>query len=401
MQLHIARFQNDLRELFWLTSMEHWFFNDIISFFVSILFAGIVIPQILHIAFRKQLFDKVDDRKIHKTAVPRLGGLAFFPSILFSFAVVIGFNLKYYGWDSAEESLQVSSSLVFLICAVLVMYAVGIADDLVGVKYTAKFVFQILSAVFIVFSGIYIENFFGFLWIHGIDDWIGWIVTGFMVLYVVNSINLIDGIDGLASGLSALAFIFYAIIFYYSDQMVYSLLSCASAGTLLPFFYYNVFGKTNKHKKIFMGDTGSLTIGMILVFCALGMLHMGQVVVTEIYNPVILGISPLVIPLFDSIRVSVNRISHRRNPFKPDKTHIHHRLMSLGFSQRYTLCIIMVASMIYIIINMFLSHYINPTFIIIADAVIWIVANLFIKKSLAQKQIQIITEKNKAYGTKR
>ena len=372
--------------------MEHWFFNDIISFFVSILFAGIVIPQILNIAFRKLLFDQVDGRKVHKGIVPRLGGLAFFPSILFSFAVVIGFNLKYYGWDSAEESMQTTISFVFLICSVLVMYAVGIADDLLGVKYSAKFFFQIISAILIVFSGVYIRDFFSFLWIHQIDDWIGWILTGFMVLYIVNAINLIDGIDGLASGLSALAFIFYAIVFYYSDQMVYSMLACASAGTLLPFFYYNVFGKTDSHKKIFMGDTGSLTIGIILAFCALGMLHLGQSIVALEYNPVILGLSPLIIPLFDVVRVFLNRIARHQNPFKPDKTHIHHRLLALGFSQKVTLSFIMIWAMFYNIINMVLAHYINPTFVIISDVAIWVVINLIItsyisKNSLSEKSL--------------
>lgn len=373
------------QESFGVSNMEHWIFNNIISFFVAVLFAGIIIPQILRVAYRKRLFDEVDDRKVHQGVVPRLGGISFFPSILFSFAVVIGFNLKYWGWDASVENLQVSSSFIFLICAVLLMYLVGILDDILGVRYLAKFVVQILASVFIVFSGVYIDNFFGFLWIHHIYPWIGWIVTTFMVVYVVNSINLIDGIDGLASGISALAFIYYGIIFFFAGEVVYSLLSFAGAGTLIPFFYYNVFGNARSHKKIFMGDTGSLTIGIILVFCAIGMLHLGKVPVGLDYNPVILGISPLLIPLLDAARVFINRVRKRRNPFKPDKTHIHHKLLALGFSQRVTLSIIMVWAMFYIVINMFLSSYINPSYIILADIAVWILGNLLISKRIKKK----------------
>lgn len=370
--------------------MEHWFFNDIIAFFVSIFFAGIIIPQILNLAFKKQLFDKVDERKIHQGVVPRLGGLAFFPTILFSVSIVVGFNLKYYGWDIDHEGINTCMSLIFLICAVLIMYMIGIADDILGVRYQVKFIFQLLAAVLIVISGDYIDDFFGFLWIHNLYDWIGWIITGFMVLYIVNAINLIDGIDGLASGLSVVAFVFYAIIFYNGGEMMYSLVACAAAGTLLPFFYYNVFGKTQNHKKIFMGDTGSLTIGIILAFCSIGNLYLGGSEIAQVYNPVILGLSPLIIPLFDVVRVFINRISRHKNPFKPDKTHIHHRLLEMNLSQRVVLSVIVVWSMFYIIINMLLSHYINPTYIIVIDIAIWIIVNVVISHYISRiKKLKI------------
>ena len=373
--------------------MEHWFFNDIITFFISIILAALIIPQILRVAFRRQLFDSIDGRKIHNGSVPRLGGISFFPSILLAFSAVLGFSLKYYGWDSSEDSNLISRSLCFLICAVLLMYAVGIADDVKGVRYPVKFIFQIVGAIFIVFSGVIIDDFYGFLWIHRIDSWIGWIVTAFMVLYVVNATNLIDGIDGLASGISALAFIFYAIIFYNAGSVLYSMLACAAAGTMLPFFYYNLFWNTRKGTKIFMGDTGSLTIGMLLVFCAIGMLHLDETFVAKEFNPVILGLSPLLIPLFDLVRVFINRVVHRQNPFQPDKTHIHHRLMSLGLPQRIVLSVIMVWSMIYIVVNMVLCRYINPTFVLIADIAIWIIANLIIKRYISLRNKELSTAK--------
>lgn len=369
--------------------MESWIANDIIAFFISLFLAGIIIPQILLIAFRKKLFDEVDERKIHKGVVPRLGGIAFFPSILFSFALVVGINLKYFGWEVAGIYFDSVVPFYFMICSVLLMFLVGIADDLIGVRYMAKFAVQILAAALIVFSGTYIDNFYEFIWIGPIYNWIGWIVTGFMVVFVVNAINLIDGIDGLASGLSTVAFIFYAIIFFFAGKYAYSMLAAASAGTLLPFFYYNVFGQANKQKKIFMGDTGALTTGMILIFCAIGMLHLGDVELAKDYNPVILGLSPLVIPLFDVVRVYIHRVIRHHNPFLPDKSHIHHKLLALGLNQRVALTIIMLWSMFFIIINMLLSEYINPTFIILSDVAVWVCVNIALTKTISHREAKL------------
>lgn len=370
--------------------MQNFILNDIIAFFISLFLAGIIIPQILLIAFRKKLFDNVDERKIHKGIVPRLGGIAFFPSILFSVALVVGFTLKH---NPVEEvnAVYINNMVpfYFMVCAVLLMFLVGIADDLIGVRYMAKFVVQIVASILIVCSGTYIDNFFGFLWIHSIYDWIGWLATAFMVVFVVNAINLIDGIDGLASGLSTVAFVFYAIIFYFAGEYAYSMLAAAGAGTLLPFFYYNVFGEAVKQKKIFMGDTGALTTGMILIFCAIEMLHIGDIPVATDYNPVILGISPLIIPLFDVVRVYIHRVIRHHNPFLPDKSHIHHKLLALGFNQRVALIVIMLWSMFFIVINLLLSSYINPTFIIIIDIAVWTLVNFILSKCIARREARL------------
>lgn len=366
--------------------METWIFNDVIAFFVSLAVSGILIPQILLIAFRKRLFDNVDERKIHKGVVPRLGGIAFFPSILFSFALIVGFNLKYFGWETAGIYFDVVVPFYFMICAVLLMFLVGIADDLLGVRYMAKFGVQILASILIVFSGVYITNYEGLFWIYKVPDWIGWISTAFIVVYVVNSINLIDGIDGLASGLSTVAFIFYAIIFYFAGQYAYSLLAAAAAGTLLPFFYYNVFGNAKKQKKIFMGDTGALTTGMILVFLSIAVLHIDDAPAIEDYNVLILAVSPLVIPCFDVVRVYFHRLVRHRNPFLPDKSHIHHKLLALGLNQRVALSIIMLWSMLFIVINLLLSPYINPTLLILADIVLWTLVNIILTKAITVRE---------------
>ncbi len=365
--------------------MTDWIINDIFTFSISLVLAGILIPQILLIAFRKKLFDEQDERKIHKGVVPRLGGIAFLPSILFSLALVTGLNMR-FGDITFSDLEPAVTPIYFMICAVLLMFLVGMADDLIGVRYIAKLIVQIMSSILIVASGLYIDNLYGFIWLTQLPSWFAWLATAFAVVFVVNAINLIDGIDGLASGLSTVALVFYAVVLYSGGEYVYSMLAAASVGTLLPFFYYNVFGNAKKRKKIFMGDTGALTTGMILVFCGIAVLHVKGSSFASDYNPVVVMLSPLIIPCFDVVRVYIHRVRHHRNPFLPDKCHIHHKLLALGLNQRMALLVIMLWSALFIFVNVILSSYINPTLIIAIDILIWTLANFVLTNRIMSRE---------------
>lgn len=357
-----------------------------LAFAISAILAGLIIPKILLIAFRKHLFDEIDERKIHRGVVPRLGGIAFFPAMLFSVFVVVAMNLR-MGCGFMMESLEPRAvPLLFEVCAIILLYLVGIADDLIGVRYVAKFVVQIISAVLLVCSGMYVIDFFGILWIHSIPAWLSWLFTAFIVVYVVNAINLIDGIDGLASGLSTIALIFYAIVFFNGGEYVFSLLAAGTAGTLFPFFYYNVFGDVAKQKKIFMGDTGALTTGMVLVFCAIAVMSVHPAQLSKLYNPSMVALSPIVIPCFDVFRVYFHRVRKHRNPFLPDKCHIHHKLLALGFSQSTSLLMILGASVFFIGFNVLLSPYVNPTVLLISDVVLWTGINVVLTKAIRRRE---------------
>ena len=366
--------------------MDYWLSNDIISFAIALVLAGILIPQILLIAFRKKLFDEIDERKIHKGVVPCLGGIAFLPSILFSIAAVVGFNLKFGNAGVWVEMGDAIVPMYFMICSVLLMFLVGMADDLIGVRYMAKFLVQMISALLIVASGMYIDNLYGFFWMWELPSWFGWLATIFAVVYVVNAINLIDGIDGLASGLSTVALTFFAVLFYISGEHVYSMLASAAAGTLLPFFYYNVFGNAKKQKKIFMGDTGALTTGIILVFCAIAMLHIDSATFTHDYNPFVMALSPLIIPCFDVVRVYLHRVRRHRNPFLPDKCHIHHKLLALGLDQRMALIVIMIWAAAFIIVNVALSSVVNATALVAMDVAIWTIVNVILSRCIGIRE---------------
>lgn len=369
-----------------------WIYTDFAVFFIALLLTGIIIPQIILIAYSRNLFDETDRRKIHKGVVPRLGGIAFLPAIIFSICLVLAIDISCGTTDIVTIFNGAGQSILYLLCAEMLIFLVGIADDLIGVKYKAKFTVQILCAIFICASGAYIHDLAGIFWIHEIPGWMGWCISGFIVVYLVNAINLIDGIDGLASGLSGIALIFYGIVLTISKQWVLAILAWAQLGTLVPFFYFNVFGNLHKRKKIFMGDTGALTLGMILSFITLSIINIDSTEITIHHNKIILAFSPLIIPGFDVVRVYFHRVRKHRNPFLPDKCHIHHKLLALGLTQRTSLCIILTAAAIFMLVNILLSPFISATLLLIADIIIWIEVNIFLTKAIRRKEAKLNTK---------
>jgi len=360
-------------------------------FFISLALAGIIIPQILLIAFRKKLFDVPDKRKIHHGVVPRLGGIAFMPSIFFGIACVIGVSLSFHEGIVSEEFHSNEIQLAFASCALMLMFLVGLADDLIGVKYRAKFVFQIISALFLAIGGVAFYNLHGFMWLHHLPPVAAWTLTILVVVFITNSINLIDGIDGLASGLSAVALMFYGVVFYMIGQHVYAIISFATLGTLIPFFYYNVFGDPERQKKIFMGDTGALTIGIIISMLSIGMSSDSSLLEYPDINPLVVAFSPLVLPCFDVIRVYLHRIRFHRNPFLPDKCHIHHKFLMLGMPQRRTMVLILMISICFVVVNLLLSPFMNVTFLVMIDLAIYGFGNILLTKVIHnyQKKLKI------------
>lgn len=367
--------------------MGQWLTNNILAFGLAFLLTGILIPQILVVAFRKNLFDGHDTRKLHVGEVPRLGGIAFVPAIIFSVLATVGWSLNVDNTGVTPALLDTIVPLLFLICTLILLFLVGIADDLIGVRYGAKFMFQILAALLMIVSDVWISDVYGLLGIWEIPDWIGWIVTVIAVVYVINSINLIDGIDGLASGLAALALLFYGIVFYIAGSYIYSMVAFGSFGSLLPFIYYNVFGNAQRRKKIFMGDTGSLTIGMVLVFLSVNITEckFTDQLLMEV-NPMILAIAPLLIPLFDVARVFWRRVRRNRNPFMPDRSHIHHKLLVFGLSASGVLGVILAAAFIALVLNVILSVWVNINILLLSDIIIWIAVNMIVTAIIRRRE---------------
>ena len=325
---------------------------------------------------RKKLFDIPDARKIHKKAIPRLGGVSFFPTVLFTYCLVYTFRLLLGCELTSLYTSYLLPEMLLFACGMTLLYLTGIADDLVGVRYRQKFVIQIFCACLFPLSGLWINNLYGLFGIHELAPYIGMPFTVFTVVFITNAINLIDGIDGLASGLSSVALLIFTFLFVEKGLWSYAMLAAGTFGVLVPFFYYNVFGSAEHARKIFMGDTGSLTLGYILSFLAIKY-SQNTAFVPVTQGAFVIAFSTLIVPAFDVVRVVIVRIYHGKSPFEPDKNHIHHQFLAMGFTVRKAMLLILLISCVFSGVNILLRPYVDNTLMLLGDVIVWIGLNLW------------------------
>lgn len=356
----------------------------ILAFVLSLVITGLVLPIILNISVKKKLFDVPNNRSVHKRIIPRLGGLAFVPIILMIISFIVGLDSLSSSF-LLKDSINKYACLAPLgYCALILLYFIGVVDDLIGVRYVHKFIAQIIASLLIVLSGIYINNFYGLFGLYEIPYYVGAPLSIFLMVYLINAVNLIDGIDGLCSGLSIVALVFFVIIYMENNDWLFVLLSVATLGVLIPFFYVNVFGTFYKQQKLFMGDTGSLTIGLILSLLAI---HLSMVGTERTLHLNIVQVFSLVfIPFLDVLRVMFVRASNGKGLFKADMNHIHHKMLRLGYSPRRSLMHILFWQLFFITMNMLLSNIININILLLLDIIIWILFNQLISKRIKQKE---------------
>ena len=349
-------------------------FKILTSFLLSLVFDFISIPLILKFCKERKLYDIPDFRKRHKQAIPRLGGIAFLPCMLLSFGLVLViFSIKYSTYES------VHLWYLYLLFGFFMIYIIGLFDDILGLTARFKFLVQFFAACCLPTAGIYINNLFGFFGVWTIPSYVGIPLTVFLILLIINAMNLIDGIDGLSSSLSLIALCVYLFVFSAFNAWVICVMCAGLAGSLVAFFYFNMFGKPDKNTKIFMGDSGSLTLGYLIsaLFVRYLMLYAENGECD--YSGVVLAYSALIIPTFDVVRVVLFRIRKREPIFGADRNHIHHRLMDTGITQHKALGIIIAMAISYIIGNVILYRVTeNISIIIIADIVIYILFSLLI-----------------------
>lgn len=358
----------------------------IAAFITAVILGRIIIPNILVISMRKRLFDEPDARKIHKRPIPRLGGVTFFPVIVFTLCTFTAIHLFKGHFVYNIITLNTAREMLCLISGLTLLYIVGIADDLIGVRYRKKFVVQIISAAMFPIAGLYINSFYGLFGINEIDPIIGIPFTMLLVVFITNAINLIDGIDGLASGLSMVALVVFGVIFVHFQSWLYALLAFVSVGVIIPFFSYNVFGNADRGRKIFMGDTGSLTLGYILSFFVIRFcMHEPNSMMQVQGSPVLIAFSVLMVPCLDVVRVVLRRARNRKPLFLPDKTHIHHKFLAMGFSPRRALITIQIMSACFCAFTMGALDFMNNTVIFIIDIATWTLLNVWFDKIINKK----------------
>lgn len=360
------------------------------GFLFAVSLGMVIIPRILMISHKKRLYDVPDARKVHTMPVPRLGGLSFFPVILMSMFLVIGFRLYFWDMDTSSLSFNMLYEYLFLFVGMTLLYLVGVCDDLVGVGYRYKFAVQIAAALLLVLSGNWFDSFGGLFGIYSVPVWVGVPFTVFIVVYITNAINLIDGIDGLASGLCCIALSVLSVIFFLRGQYVYALLAVCTLGILMPFWCYNVFGNANRGHKLFMGDAGSLTLGYVISFLIIHMSVTNEVSPT-LSNPyMVIAFSTLLVPLLDVIRVVLHRLREHKNPFLPDKNHFHHKLLRTGMRVRVVMVCIIAISAFFILLNSSLAWRVDITYLFFLNLFCWSILHIglngLIKRNRERKE---------------
>lgn len=372
--------------MIYLLTITSWQTNAFIAFLLSAIFSGFIIPKILLIAFRRNLFDEPDERKIHHSTVPRLGGMAFEPVIIFCLFFLLFFDLLSGQTLLLDEFGDNILELSAGICGLILLYLIGIADDLIGVKYGAKLVVQFICAIMFVSAGLYIDNMHGLFGLDLLPIWFAVPASVLLIVFIINAMNLIDGIDGLASGLSAVAFIYFGVYFQMIHEYAYSLIAFSTLGTVVPFFYFNVFGKAEKQQKIFMGDTGSLTIGIILCLLSIKLANSHSEETME-GNSLAIAFAPMAIPCIDVVRVFLHRLKFRLSPFMPDQSHIHHKFLKIGFSQRAAMITILIISTLCTLFIAFGSRYININILVILVVLLYTLGNCWFSKEIRKRGI--------------
>ncbi len=368
----------------------------LLTFLVSVGIGWFAVPRVVVIAKMKRLFDEQGARRTHTGAVPRLGGLIFFPAALFSFAFVLG--LRFYLGMGVRSDWQeeLVLELLFVVSGMLILYFVGMADDLIGVGYRSKFVAQILAGVCLVLGGVTIRDMQGLFMVHHLPFWVDAVLTVGVVVLTINAFNLIDGVDGLCSGLGILILGSLGAFYTWAQMYVHAMFAFGMVGVLIAFFQYNVLGT---RLKIFMGDTGALTLGFMVIFLGIKFIDLGAEggrlsalggVGFNCSLAILVGL--LFVPIFDTCRVFVSRISRGKSPFYPDKNHIHHKLLQLmvahhqeGAHLRST-AILLGLQIGYIALNVGLSQGLGwgVNWIVLTDVLVGVAINVGLNRAIGK-----------------
>jgi UDP-N-acetylmuramyl pentapeptide phosphotransferase/UDP-N-acetylglucosamine-1-phosphate transferase len=366
--------------------MDSAYIYIIVDFLSSFVLGVAIIRLLLRIAYHNRLFDMPGQRKVHSIPVPRLGGMAFLPTlfVVFTFTIASLYRLEMVHTSFVDNILFVRTT--YMLGSAMILYIIGVADDLSDITYKTKFIFQFLAAVVMVFSGLWIKNLYGLFGVHAIPDHVGIPLTVLLLMFVMNALNFIDGIDGLAAGITLVSLACFTAIYVFERRFVYAMVSVVTAGVVFAFWLFNVFGKPEKETKLYMGDTGSLTLGLILSFLLLNLgTFIGHNGPTRNCKYFVIAFSSLMIPLLDVLRLVVYRIRHHRSPFLPDMNHIHHKLMQLGLSARQTLWTILGADVILILLNAFFSRYVNVNILLVADILLYCVTVGLLTRKILDK----------------
>lgn len=301
----------------------------ILAFFTSFLVVLLGTPSLIKVAKLKHLVDEPsEERKLHSRSVPTIAGVMIFSAFLFS--ICIWFPSK------AISSVQAINDFKYLIAILVLLFFVGVKDDIIGTAPIYKLVAHIIVGFIIIMMGdIRIESMHGLFGIYDpFPEEASVFISLFVYIVIVNAFNLIDGVDGLAGGIGFIATLTFGIWFQLIGVSYLAIISFSLCGALAGFLIFNF-----SPARIFMGDSGSLTVGAIITFLSIRLIETPDKLIPEslpYVNTAVLAMAILAYPLIDTLRVFTIRARKGISPFSADKNHIHHRLLSFGFNHRKT-----------------------------------------------------------------
>ena len=325
---------------------------------------------LMDFGYKLGLVDQPNERSSHTKIVPRVGGLAIFLPYL-----VLGLGFYLTGYDY----LQLNSGYWIGLGAIV---ALGTLDDRLDLSSTLKFLIQFAVAAYYVLStGNYVDNLYGLFGIGALPSWLGISLSIITVVYLINAVNLIDGVDGLAAGISLLALFLFSTLMGGGEYLITSIFIGLG---LIVFMGFNYSDK----RKIFLGDAGSLSLGFIIATFAMEFLHSGNAHHLHLnLNPVIVAILILGYPVADTIRVFAIRISMGLSPFNADRRHMHHVLLDKGFSHFGTTTFIMTVMAGLVLSNKFLAPRLDSHLMILLNILGILLIHLFVRHRSTQLRI--------------
>ena len=301
---------------------------------ISFLVGWICMPIVLKIAKAKGFVVKPNKRTCHTGEIPNIGGLDIFVSFLLTYMV--------FEYNHLSE-------FQFMLVGIFIVFMIGFVDDILDLTPLSKLLGEMFAGVALIgFSDLRLTHLHGFLGVEEMSTWASYTLSFFVLIVIINALNLIDGIDGLASGLGIIYSLCFAVYFSLIGQTDWAIIAYILVGSLAVFFIYNTSGK----HKIFMGDSGSLLLGFIITAFVFHVCEINAYnLVPEPYHmkatPAVL-ICLLSVPLFDTLRVALTRIKHHKSPFLPDRNHVHHLLLRIGLNHIQTTSVLIGVSLFFV-----------------------------------------------------
>lgn len=342
-----------------------------------------VTPALIRVAILKRLTDvPAEERKIHKRSVPTVGGIIIYAATIFSFALwyKVGDGMEY------AEIYRSIEEFKLIIATSLVLFFVGVKDDIIGTAAVKKLFAHILVALILVLIGdIRITSLHGIFGVWEIPYWASVFLSLFTYVVVVNAFNLIDGVDGLAAGVGMIACWAFGIWFVFAGNYSLAALAFSLAGALLGFLVFNF-----APAKIFMGDSGSLIIGLFICILAIKLLEFPVDKLDKFWVHIskpMFVIAAVIYPLLDTLRVFIIRAVKGQSPFAADKNHIHHHLLMRGYSHAKTVIIIYLFTVVTVAASLIGYFILDATIglaLIIAIALVFLFFVLVLKRKHAR-----------------